>query len=74
MRERRCNDKEQTVVEVQGQLRIGKSDFGVNGRRNQRFLLDLSRAVQQPQAEGGIPPGKCVADADAELQQAAADG
>lgn len=53
---RRCNDKQQTVVEVQAQLRLGRSDFGVNARRNERFLLELSRAVQ----EGQLPQMPCV--------------
>lgn len=52
----RCNDKQQTVVEVQGQLRIGRSDLGVNGRRNEAFMLALSRAVQA----GQLPEGVCM--------------
>eukprot|EP00887_Chlorella_sp_A99_P007358 scaffold2.g7358.t1 len=41
-----CNPARQVLVEVQGQLRIGKSDLGVCGRRNQRFLLALSTAAK----------------------------
>jgi hypothetical protein len=44
------------VIEVQGQLRLGMSDVGVNGRRNEAFMLALSRAVQQ----GQIPEGACA--------------
>jgi len=37
-----CEDKPEgksvAVVEAQGQLRIGKSDLGVNARRNKRFF------------------------------------
>lgn len=44
------------MVEVQAQLRLGRSDFGVNARRNERFLLELSRAVQ----EGQLPQMPCV--------------
>lgn len=54
----RCNNASQVVVEVQGQLRLGMSDVGVNGRRNEAFMLALSRAVQQ----GQIPEGACVPD------------
>lgn len=46
----------QTVVEVQSQLRLGSSDFGINGRRNERFMLALSRAVQG----GRLPEGPCL--------------
>lgn len=46
----------QTVVEVQSQLRLGRSDFGVNARRNERFMLALSRAV----SSGRLPEGACV--------------
>lgn len=42
-------------MEVQGQLRLGKGDLGVNGRRNERFMLALSNAA----AAGQIEPGKC---------------
>ena len=42
-------------MEVQGQLRLGRGDFGVNSRRNERFLLALSRAVQ----EGAFPAAQC---------------
>lgn len=52
----RCNEVGQAVVEVQSQLRIGYSDLGVNGRRNEQFMLQLSQAVQQ----GHIPQGTCV--------------
>lgn len=56
-----------TVLEVQSQLRLGRSDFGVNARRNERFYLALSRAVQ-----GGIlPEGPCV---DLQAGQAAKQG
>ncbi|KAL4857462.1 hypothetical protein ACK3TF_002330 [Chlorella vulgaris] len=47
----RCNDKGQVVIEVQSQLRLGMSDMGVNGRRNEKFMLQLSQAVQQ----GALP-------------------
>ena len=43
------------VVEVQGQLRLGKGDLGVNGRRNQRFMLALSNAA----AAGELEAGRC---------------
>lgn len=33
----RCNEQGNAVIEVQGQLRIGKSDLGVNLRRNKRL-------------------------------------
>lgn len=52
----RCNEEQQTVIEVQGQLRLGKSDFGVNSRRNERFLVELSQAAQA----GDIPVGLCT--------------
>lgn len=55
---RRCNDEQQTVVEVQSQLRLGRSDFGVNARRNERFLVELSQAFQA----GLIPEGACLPD------------
>lgn len=54
----RCNDEQQTVVEVQSQLRLGRSDFGVNARRNERFLVELSQAFQA----GLIPEGACLPD------------
>jgi len=63
----RCNEQQQTVVEVQSQLRIGMSDLGVNGRRNERFMLDLSKAVQA----GSIPQGVCIEDTLAAAASAA---
>lgn len=51
-----CNEEQQVVVEVQGQLRLGKSDLGVNARRNQQFLLALSKAARA----GEIPAGQCM--------------
>ena len=36
--------------------RTPRSDFSANGRRNERFMLELSRAVQ----EGQLPEGECV--------------
>lgn len=50
------------VVEVQGQLRIGRSDLGVNARRNERFMLELSRAVQVGGLWGTQCPLGCVHD------------
>lgn len=41
---------------MQGQLRLGRSDLGVNGRRNERFMLELSRMAQA----GALPAGECV--------------
>lgn len=52
----RCDKQRRAVVEVQSQLRLGRSDFSANGRRNERFMLELSRAVQ----EGQLPEGECV--------------
>lgn len=49
------------MVEVQSQLRLGRSDLGVNARRNERFLVELSQAVQA----GLIPQGVCLPDAAA---------
>lgn len=46
---------------MQAQLRLGRSDFGVNARRNERFLLELGRAVQ----EGQLPEMPCIQDAEA---------
>lgn len=51
----RCNDQGQVVIEVQSQLRLGMSDMGVNGRRNEKFMLQLSQAVQH----GALPAGRC---------------
>ena len=51
----RCDkdtDVMKTVVETQGQLRIGKSDLGVNRRRNQKFFEWLG-AVEFPPEAGG---------------------
>lgn len=45
----------ETVVEAQGQLRIGKSDLGVNARRNQRFFDSLQAAAAE------MPSGACGA-------------
>ena len=36
--DKNANIFKETLVEVQGQLRLGKSDLGVNARRNQRFI------------------------------------
>lgn len=48
----RCSgDSEKALVEAQGQLRIGKSDLGVNGRRNRQFFTWLA---QKP-----LPAGSC---------------
>ena len=44
-------DPEKVLVEAQGQLRIGKSDLGVNGRRNRRFFNWL--------ALKSLPEGSC---------------
>ena len=40
----RCHNSSHAVVEVQGQLRVGKSDLGVNRRRNGRLLAYLQQA------------------------------
>lgn len=46
----RCDsESERVLVEAQGQLRIGKSDLGVNGRRNRQFFTWLA---QKPLPEG----------------------
>lgn len=44
----KCDGDGKTVVEVQGQLRIGKSDLGVNGRRNARFFAALETQSWTP--------------------------
>jgi hypothetical protein len=47
-----CTERNTTLVEVQGQLRIGGGDLGVNARRNRRLLAALAAA--------SLPGGKCV--------------
>ena len=52
----RCEpDHKQVVVETQGQLRIGKSDLGVNGRRNKNFFAWLK------QKQDELPEEECLA-------------
>jgi uncharacterized protein (DUF1499 family) len=47
----RCGAEGVTIVEAQGQLRLGQSDLGVNARRNQRFFDALGAAK--------LPAGTC---------------
>lgn len=47
-----CDKHNVTVVEVQGQSRLGRSDFGVNTRRNQRLFTALQQAE--------LPEGSCA--------------
>ena len=58
------------MVEVQGQLRIGKSDLGVNGRRNVRFMQALGKAAE----DGRLPQGLCLTEEQRKEQQQAAAG
>jgi uncharacterized protein (DUF1499 family) len=51
----RCDGEGNSVVEAQGQLRIGKSDLGVNARRNQKLFAAVGAAA------GGLPQGRCKA-------------
>lgn len=55
---RRCHNATHAVVEVQGQLRIGQSDLGVNKRRNRRFLGAMAEEAEL----GAIPRGRCLKD------------
>jgi uncharacterized protein (DUF1499 family) len=50
----RCNG-DMAVVEVQGQLRVGKGDMDVNVLRNMRFLEHLKAQVDS----GAVPLGVC---------------
>ena len=51
----KCSSDEEAVLEVQGSLRIGSGDFGVNHGRNARLLHDM----KQLQAEGQFPAIAC---------------
>ncbi|GAB4820134.1 hypothetical protein N2152v2_007180 [Parachlorella kessleri] len=57
----RCHNSSHAVVEVQGQLRLGTSDLGVNKRRNRRALEALELAAR----DGTIPEGRCETSASA---------
>ncbi|KAK9814495.1 hypothetical protein WJX72_006771 [[Myrmecia] bisecta] len=47
--------RQEATIEVQSSSRLGVSDFGVNGARNEAFLLTL-RGKQQ---KGAFPEGPC---------------
>lgn len=46
----------QNISQVQGQLRIGVSDWGVNAARNAALLASLRAAA----ADGKLPSGSCA--------------
>jgi len=47
-------EQERSVVEVQGQLRVGYGDMGVNTARNTALLQHLAAS------QAGLEPGKCT--------------
>lgn len=54
----RCDEEGHAVVEAQGQLRIGKSDLGVNARRNKRFYTWLEEQEEVKKAVAVEPQCK----------------
>jgi uncharacterized protein (DUF1499 family) len=50
----RCDEDGNTIIELQGQLRIGKGDLGVNRRRNKRLLTGVGELAKS------LPEGECT--------------
>lgn len=64
----RCNDVGSAVIEVQGQLRLGQSDLGVNARRNKRFWEYLAEQVVDESTLIGQGSQMCNQTLDSELR------
>lgn len=53
----KCSKEGRTVVEVQGQLRLGQSDMGVNARRNQMFFSELEKRMAREEVASYLQGG-----------------